>query len=107
LLEAIGASLTHDETCYAKSSFRYLEDAGAVNENLMEDPVAGRPRIVRRSPVARTPKLCPKCLSPVTKGSRLGGWLIPQDYYCEKCGYSGYAYLEPDKEKPTEEEKAG
>ncbi len=62
----------------------------------MEENRAGMPRIVRRSPIARTPKLCPRCLAPVSVVSGLGGWLIPQDYYCSKCGYRGYAYLERD-----------
>ena len=25
---------------------------------------------------------------------QLGGWLIPQDFECPNCGYTGYAYLE-------------
>lgn len=57
------------------------------------------PRMVRRNALSRTPKLCPRCLSPLRRGSGLGGWLIPQDYYCEKCGYKGHAYLESRKEE--------
>ena len=52
------------------------------------------PRVVRRNPTAPAPKLCPRCLSVLSRGSGLGGWLVPQDYYCTSCGYKGYAFLE-------------
>jgi len=52
------------------------------------------PRVVRRNPAVATAKLCPNCLSRLSRGSGLGGWLVPQDYFCKKCGYKGYAYLE-------------
>lgn len=52
------------------------------------------PRIVRRNPSKPVTKYCINCLSPLSKGSQLGGWLLPQDYYCDKCGYKGYVYLE-------------
>lgn len=52
------------------------------------------PRVVRRNPTVPAAKLCPNCLSQLKRGSGLGGWLLPQDYYCPKCGYKGYAYLE-------------
>ncbi|MDV3277528.1 MAG: transposase [Nitrososphaerales archaeon] len=58
------------------------------------DIEVGKPRITRRSPVRPTSKLCPKCLKPLQKGSKLGGWLVPQDYYCTSCGYKGTVYLE-------------
>ena len=54
----------------------------------------GKPKITRKSPLARTTKLCPRCLEPLQRGSKLGGWLVPQDYYCTKCGYKGTVYLE-------------
>ena len=38
--------------------------------------------------------MCPRCLKPLQKGSKLGGWLVPQDYYCTNCGYQGTLYLE-------------
>ena len=69
----------------------------------MDDPAPGVPRIVRRSPIARTPKLCPNCLSLLSPESGLGGCLIPQDYYCPKCGYRGYAYLEQEKRESSAE----
>lgn len=65
----------------------------------------GQPRIVRRAALSKAPKLCPRCLSPLSRGSRLGGWLIPQDYYCEKCGYKGHAYLESRREESEENTK--
>jgi hypothetical protein len=52
------------------------------------------PRLTRKSVFARTVKLCPRCLKPLEGQSELGGWLVPQTYYCRNCGYSGAAYLE-------------
>ncbi len=59
-----------------------------------EDSDEGMPRLVRRNPSKPVTKLCVNCLAPLEKGSQLGGWLVPQDYYCTKCGYKGYVYLE-------------
>ncbi len=70
------------------------------------DSEESQPRFVRRSPLSTTPKLCPRCLNPLTRGSKLGGWLVPQDYYCPKCNYSGTVYLESDTAlNPSEEDK--
>jgi hypothetical protein len=73
------------------------------------DADEGMPRIVRRNPSKPVTKLCINCLSPLEKGSELGGWLVPQDYYCKNCGYKGYVYLEDRRsedeatsEKPAE-----
>ncbi len=52
------------------------------------------PKLARRSPFVLATKLCPRCLSPLEGRSKLGGWLIPQDYYCTKCGYSGTVFVE-------------
>lgn len=54
------------------------------------------PGLSRKSVFARTMKICPKCLKPLENQSELGGWLIPQTYYCTYCGYSGAAYLEKE-----------
>ncbi len=66
--------------------------------------------MVRRNPTKLVRKLCVNCLHPLTRGSELGGWLVPQDYYCPNCGYKGYVYLEDrrdeEKGKPGEEESA-
>jgi len=62
------------------------------------------PRIVRRNPSKPVAKLCINCLSPLYRGSELGGWLVPQDYYCKKCGYKGFVYLE---DRRSEDEAAG
>lgn len=67
----------------------------------------GKPRVVRKSPLAPTTKLCPRCLKPLQKGSKLGGWLVPQDYFCEACGYKGTLFLEQEAgpDEPVGEEK--
>jgi hypothetical protein len=59
-----------------------------------KDADEGLPRVVRRNPTKPVKKLCVNCLTPLEKGSELGGWLVPQDYYCVNCGYKGYVYLE-------------
>jgi len=56
----------------------------------------GTPRLVRRKAFSKATKLCAKCLTPLVSLSELGGWLVPQDYFCPNCGYKGYAYLEAD-----------
>jgi hypothetical protein len=70
---------------------------------LSNDADESGPRIVRRNPTKLTKKLCVNCLNPLDKGSELGGWLVPQDYYCRNCGYKGYVYLEDRRE----EDKSG
>ena len=71
----------------------------------MEDADVGTPKLVRRKVFTNTPRLCVVCLTPLEKLSGLGGWLIPQDYLCPKCGYTGHAYLEQvpeDRKKKTD-----
>lgn len=59
----------------------------------------------RKSPLTPTRKLCPKCLNPLQTGSELGGWLVPQDYFCSKCGYRGMVFIETDVAGPGEAPK--
>ena len=59
-----------------------------------KDDDEGLPKVVRRNPTKLIAKLCVNCLAPLEKGSELGGWLVPQDYFCGNCGYKGYVYLE-------------
>ncbi|TMQ00219.1 MAG: hypothetical protein E6K99_03070 [Thaumarchaeota archaeon] len=61
----------------------------------------GGPRLVRRSPLTPRQRLCPRCLSALSRGSKLGGWLIPQDFFCPTCGYKGTVFLESSEEKST------
>ncbi|MDA4124116.1 MAG: hypothetical protein OK438_01505 [Thaumarchaeota archaeon] len=61
------------------------------------------PRFTRRSPLRPVRRLCPRCLSPLESGSELGGWLVPQDYYCPKCGYRGTVFIEEGIQKPGKE----
>jgi len=60
------------------------------------------PKLARRSPFVLATKLCPRCLNPLEGRSKLGGWLIPQDYYCTKCGYSGSVFVEKEHESSAE-----
>ena len=60
------------------------------------DPSEREPRLARRSPFAPATKLCPRCLAPLKPRNELGGWLVPQDYVCTKCGYARSVYLEND-----------
>ena len=68
------------------------------------DAEQGLPSFTRKSPFVPTVKLCPKCLKPLQRGSRLGGWLIPQDYFCQECGYRGVVFLEKDVRPDGSEE---
>jgi hypothetical protein len=81
------------------------EAAGLVSEEAgQREP---RARVIRKSPLKPVARLCPKCLKPLKRGSKLGGWLVPQDYYCESCGYRGIIFLERDIEqqgKPEEKQ---
>lgn len=67
-----------------------------------EDAEVGAPRLVRRKILSVVPRLCPSCLSPLQGVTELGGWLIPQDYFCPNCHYRGHAYLEADPDKKAD-----
>ena len=64
-----------------------------------DGPEEPQPRLTRKSPFAKSPRLCPRCLNPLTGVSKLGVWLIPQDYYCPVCGYTGKVYVEKAAER--------
>ena len=65
-----------------------------------DDQEDAEPKFIRRSLLTPATKLCPRCLSPLSARSKLGGWLVPQDYFCTKCGYAGTAFLERNPEPP-------
>ena len=45
-------------------------------------------------------RVCPICLSPkIKKATPFDGWLIPETYVCEDCGYRGPIYLELEIEE--------
>ncbi|MGD1055037.1 MAG: hypothetical protein ABR867_03035 [Nitrososphaerales archaeon] len=67
------------------------------------EPDDDQPRFVRRSPLKPAQKLCPRCLNPVRNASKLGGWLIPMNYYCTNCGYTGTAFLEKTSDEGSGE----
>lgn len=52
-----------------------------------------KPKLKRRNLSPRK-KLCPECLSEIRIKTALSGWLVPDYYICDKCGYSGYVALE-------------
>ncbi len=68
------------------------------------EPEEKEPILARRSPFVLATKFCPRCLSPLTPRNELGGWLVPQDYYCTNCGYSGTVFLEKERTDNTEKE---
>ncbi len=68
-----------------------------------DEPREREPRLARRSPFALSTKLCPRCLNPLKPLGRLGGWLVPQDYYCPKCGYTGTVFIEKETESDRKE----
>jgi len=67
-----------------------------------DDPSEREPKLARRSPFAPATKLCPKCLAPLKRLNGLGGWLIPQDYFCPKCGYTGTVFVEKESDSDKE-----
>jgi hypothetical protein len=52
---------------------------------------------LRRRNLKGRAKLCPNCLSRLRIANNLAGWMTPEEYYCEKCGYRGYVSLEHAK----------
>jgi ribosomal protein S27AE len=67
-----------------------------------EDIGVGAPRLVRRRAFSKVPRRCPRCLNVLEKVGSLGGWLVPQNYYCPRCGYEGFAFLESAADRETE-----
>lgn len=49
-----------------------------------------------RNPFSPTEKLCPRCGEPLRRLSALNGWLLPDVFVCEKCGYCGPLFVEVD-----------
>jgi len=49
-----------------------------------------------RRVISKKKKLCPQCLKEVKSTSNLGGWLLPQEYSCNSCGYFGSVALEDE-----------
>jgi hypothetical protein len=65
-----------------------------------DDEETFTPKFSRRSPLKPSIKLCPRCLHVLQTGNKLGGWLIPQDYYCPNCGYHGHVFVEKEMGTP-------
>ncbi len=75
----------------------------AASVQPQDEPKEREPTIARRSPFAPATKLCPKCLAPLKGTGGIGGWLVPMNYHCPKCGYTGTVYFE--KENQPDERK--
>ncbi len=59
-----------------------------------------------QSPISNPIKICPRCGSKNIKiASKLDGWLTPERYVCNDCGYIGQIVLEVEEER--DEEKGG
>jgi DNA-directed RNA polymerase subunit M/transcription elongation factor TFIIS len=44
-------------------------------------------------------RICPKCKKALVKSAvNVSGWLAPNMFKCDKCGYMGYFYIEIDPE---------
>jgi len=44
--------------------------------------------------------VCPKCNNPeVHRAGSIEGWLLPEQWTCDKCGYTGILIKELDTEK--------
>ncbi len=54
--------------------------------------------LTRRSPFAPARKLCPKCLTPLRAANGIGGFIVPMNYSCPKCGYYGTVFIEGESE---------
>jgi hypothetical protein len=51
---------------------------------------------------------CPKCGSPSIFGlGSLDGWLLPTQFTCEECGYSGYLLMELFESKKPDGKELG
>lgn len=59
-------------------------------------PDEREPRLARRSPFAPVTKLCPRCLNPLKEVTRTLAGVVPLNYYCSNCGYTGSVFFEKD-----------
>ncbi len=48
-------------------------------------------------------KLCPKCLGTLKPTTFMSGWLLPEEYECEHCGYAGPVALEESKDAKVQD----
>jgi hypothetical protein len=79
-----------------KSSDPPASKMDSVEDGIVEEDA--KPRFVRRGLAPRS-KLCPQCLSELKVVTSVSGWLVPNFYACEKCGYSGYVVIEKAEEQ--------
>ncbi|MCP8323855.1 MAG: hypothetical protein L6N96_06750 [Candidatus Methylarchaceae archaeon HK02M2] len=63
---------------------------------MLEDELKDRKmKVVLRHTSIKRRKVCPKCLCDLEMIPPFWGWLIPQEYRCKSCGYSGHVFVEP------------
>lgn len=77
----------------------FLIEDSDVEESSLQADQDGKIKLKRRK-ISGRKKFCPSCLSELEAKSPFSGWLVPDYYYCLKCGYSGYVALE---ETPKED----
>lgn len=60
----------------------------------MTEPTPNAPSFPIKVRIRRRKKLCPNCLNPLKPATFISGWLVPEEYLCEACGYIGHISLE-------------
>ncbi|MBI2183498.1 MAG: hypothetical protein HYU39_00915 [Thaumarchaeota archaeon] len=60
----------------------------------MTDSSSGNPSFPIKMRLRHGKKLCPNCLGPLKPATFISGWLVPEEYLCEACGYVGHVSLE-------------
>ena len=70
-----------------------------------EEPSAGIQNLSEEAQPEGKKKLCPNCLCQMKIFGELSGWLVPEEYLCENCGYKGHVALELMPTDETHEEE--
>ena len=72
---------------------------------MTDPPEEDNRRISVRYKLGGSIKYCPMCLGPLEITNFVSASFVPTDYYCAKCGYSGFIYLEQDTAEQDVEDK--
>jgi len=82
-----------------------LAAAEGSSKQALPDEESGEYRIsLRRRNLKGKKKFCPRCFNQMSVFGELSGWLLPEEYLCEKCGYVGYVAFEQLPEDDIEKE---